>query len=53
MPINVVLHEDKITKGAVRFKEDIAERPLMIYLLKSQVSDLGNPKSINVTIEAA
>lgn len=51
--MDMILHQDKETKGTMRFKEDVLERPLMIYLLKSQVSDLGNPKSIKVTIEAA
>ena len=46
------LAKDKVTPGTIRFRETgDAERPLVIYLLKSQVADLSNPETIKVTIE--
>jgi len=46
------LKKDKTTPGTVRYRETgDAERPLVIYLLKEQVADLGNPETIVVTIE--
>ena len=46
------LAKDKTTPGTIRFKETgDAERPLVIYLLKDQVADLGNPESITVDIQ--
>ena len=46
------LAKDKTTPGTIRFREtgDV-ERPLVIYLLKDQVKELGNPETIKVTIE--
>jgi hypothetical protein len=52
-PMEFVLKKEKETPGTWRFKEDKDERPLTIYLTKDQVSELGNPTSIIVTIKAA
>ena len=48
-----ILIKEKETPGTWRYKEDKPERPMTIYLTKEQVSELGNPKSIKVTITAA
>jgi putative endonuclease len=47
-----ILIKEKETPGTWRYKEGKAERPMAIYLTKEQVSELGNPKSIKVTITA-
>jgi len=51
--LNIVLHKDKTTPGTIRFKETKNDHPLAIYLTKAQVAELGDPESINVTIESA
>ena len=49
--MKLTLAKDKTTPGTVRFRETgDTERPLVIYLLKGQVADLGNPESITVEI---
>lgn len=50
--IKVILHKDKTTPGTVRFKEDREDRPMSLYLTKERVKELGDPESIEVTIEA-
>jgi very-short-patch-repair endonuclease len=52
-PMEFILKKEKETPGTWRFKEDKDERPLTIYLTKDQVSELGNPASIIVTIKAS
>lgn len=51
--IEKTLTVNKETKNSVRFQEETDDHPLTVYLLKSEVADLGNPQSIRVTIEAA
>ena len=52
--MKLALAKDKVTPGTIRFRETgDAERPLVIYLLKDQVKELGNPETITVTIEKA
>ena len=49
-----ILARDKTTPGTIRFRETgDAERPLVIYLLKDQVKELGDPETITVIIEKA
>jgi len=50
--MKMTLARDKVTPGTVRFRETgNAERPLVIYLLKDQVKELGDPESISVDIQ--
>ena len=52
--MQLTLKKDKTTPGTVRFRETgDAERPLVIYLLKDQVKELGDPESITVDIQKA
>ena len=51
--MEIILIKEKETPGTWRFKEDKNDRPMTIYLSKVQVSELGNPQSIKVTITAA
>lgn len=51
--LTIVLHKDKTTPGTIRFKETKDDHPLAIYLTKAQVSELGDPESIQVTIDSA
>jgi len=51
--MELILSKEKETPGTWRYKEDKPDRPLSIYLTKEQVSELGNPTSIKVTITAA
>ena len=48
-----ILVKEKETPGTWRFKENKEDRPMTIYLSKDQVKELGDPKSIKVTITAA
>ena len=50
--MKLILTKDKTTPGTIRYKEtgDI-DRPLVIYLTKDRVAELGNPESISVVIE--
>jgi len=48
-----ILLKEKETPGTWRFKENKEDRPMTIYLSKDQVKELGNPKSIKVTITGA
>jgi len=48
-----ILVKEKETPGTWRFKENKEDRPMTIYLSKDPVKELGNPKSIKVTITAA
>jgi hypothetical protein len=48
-----ILIKEKETPGTWRFKENKEDRPMTIYLSKDQVKELGDPKSIKVTITAA
>lgn len=50
--MELILIKEKETPGTWRYKEDKANRPMTIYLTKEQVSELGNPKYIKVTITA-
>jgi len=45
-----ILVKEKETPGTWRFKENKEDRPMTIYLSKDQVKELGNPKSIKVTV---
>ncbi len=47
-----ILVKEKETPGTWRFKENKEDRPMTIYLSKEHVKELGNPKSIKVTITA-
>ena len=52
--MKVILKKDKITKNSIRFTSDkIGDDPhtKSLYLLKSEVEELGNPESISVVIE--
>jgi len=49
--MKLTLLKDKVTPGTVRFKEDIKDHPVTIYLTKERVAELGNPESLAVTIE--
>ena len=51
--MEIVLVKEKETPGTWRFKENNDDHPLTLYLTKEQVKELGNPKSIKVTITAA
>ena len=51
--MEIVLAKEKETPGTWRFKENKEDHPLIIYLTKEQVKELGNPESIKVTIAAA
>ena len=52
--MKLTLAKDKVTPGTIRFRETgDAERLLVIYLLKDQVKELGDPETITVTIEKA
>ena len=51
--MEIILVKEKETPGTWRFKEDKEDHPMTIYLSKEQVKELGNPKSIKVTITAA
>jgi len=51
--VEIILKKERETPGTWRYKEENAERPMTIYLTKVQVSELGDPESIKVTIEAA
>ncbi|MFC1983301.1 hypothetical protein ACFLV5_05930 [Chloroflexota bacterium] len=51
--VEIILKKERETPGTWRYKEENAERPMTIYLTKAQVSGLGDPESIKVTIEAA
>ena len=50
--MEIILVKEKETPGTWRFKEDKEDHPMTIYLSKEQVKELGNPKSIKVTITA-
>ena len=50
--MELILNKEKETPGTWRYKEDKGDRPMTIYLSKEQVSELGSPKSIKVTIIA-
>jgi len=50
--MKLTLTKDKVTPGTIRFRETgDAERPLVIYLLKDQVRELGDPETITVDIQ--
>ncbi|MFC1925071.1 hypothetical protein ACFLW2_00055 [Chloroflexota bacterium] len=51
--MELILIKEKETPGTWRYKEDKPDRPMAIYLTKDQVSELGDPQSIKVTITAA
>lgn len=51
--MEIILIKEKETPGTWRFKENKEDRPMTIYLSKDQVKELGDPKSIKVTITAA
>ena len=51
--MEIILVKEKETPGTWRFKEDKEDHPMTIYLSKEQVKEIGNPKSIKVTITAA
>jgi len=45
------LNKDKTTKGTVRFKEDVADHPITIYLTKERYTTLDNPETLSLVIE--
>jgi hypothetical protein len=51
--MEIILQKEKETPGTWRFKEDKDDHPMTLYLTKEQVKELGNPKSIKITITAA
>jgi hypothetical protein len=51
--MEIILVKEKETPGTWRFKENKEDHPITIYLTKEQVKELGNPKSIKITITAA
>ncbi len=51
--MEIILVREKETPRTWRYKEKKDDRPMMIYLAKEQVEELGNPDSIKVTITAA
>jgi hypothetical protein len=50
--LEIILQKEKETPGTWRFKEDKDDHPMTLYLTKEQVKELGNPKSIKITIAA-
>ena len=50
--MEVILVKDRETPGTWRYKEKKEDHPIMIYLTKEQVKELGSPKSIKITITA-
>ena len=50
--MKLTLKRDKETPGTIRYREtgDV-ERPLIIYLLKAQCEELGNPEVITIDIQ--
>ena len=49
--MKLTLSKDKVTPGTVRFHEDNNDdHPIVIYLTKERVKELGNPESLNVDI---
>ena len=50
--LEIILTKDKETPGTWRYKEQKEDHPLTIYLTKEQVSELGSPESIRITITA-
>jgi len=49
--MKLTLSKDKVTPGTVRFREDNNnDHPIVIYLTKERVKELGNPESLNVDI---
>jgi hypothetical protein len=53
LSLEIILQKEKETPGTWRFKEDKDDHPMTLYLTKEQVKELGNPKSIKITITAA
>jgi hypothetical protein len=51
--VEIILQKEKETPGTWRFKENKDDHPMTIYLTKEQVKELGDPKSIKITITAA
>jgi len=51
--MEIIMHSDKVTKNAVRYSDGAEEHPKNIYLLKTEVAEMGMPKTIKVTIEPA
>ena len=52
----IEMTKDKETKNAIRFTSGHVENDphsKNIYLMKTEVAELGNPSKIKVTIEAA
>jgi len=46
--MEMVMRQDKVTKGAVRFADEAGHN---IYFRKEEVATMGNPQAIKVTIE--
>jgi len=50
--MEIILVKEKETPGTWRFKENKEDHPMIIYLTKDKVKELGSPESIKVTITA-
>ena len=46
--MEIVMRQDKVTKGAIRFGDDAGHN---LYFRKEEVAAMGNPQAIKVTVE--
>jgi len=51
--MEITMTQEKSTKNSVRFGDGVQPHGKNIYLTKEEVTELGNPDAIKVTIEAA
>jgi len=51
--MEVILYKDKVTKNTIRFAEQSDGHPKQLYLLKTEVAELGNPDKIKLTVTKA
>ena len=49
--LKLTLVKDKTTPGTNRFKENIDDPPVTIYLTKERCKELDDPETITVAIE--
>ena len=49
--MKLTLTKDKVTSGAVRYKEDSKDHPIGLYLSKERVKELDNPEVISIDIQ--
>jgi len=46
--MEIVMRQDKVTKGAIRFADEAGHN---LYFRKEEVAQMGNPQAIKVTVE--